>query len=166
MDRECTSEMIHAAKKNGIPDGALRKYAVWCAREVGHLIADPRAQRSLGVAWGYADGLATLDDLTAARREIHEASNPAALAAAFLDGTSSALIAFSRGIFPMPDMSNPEAVYAIDKAYDASRVALWGPDRFLDCVGAAPLLAVDAGADAAKIACKIGQIIDAGGWVD
>jgi len=43
-----------------------RKYAVWCARQVQHLMTDQRSINVLDVAWRHFDGLATDEELTAA----------------------------------------------------------------------------------------------------
>jgi len=43
-----------------------RKYAVWCARQVEHLMDDERSKNSLVVAWDHAEGKATDDELAAA----------------------------------------------------------------------------------------------------
>ena len=44
-----------------------RLYAVWCARQPAHLITDARSLEALDVAERYANGLATDDQLAAAR---------------------------------------------------------------------------------------------------
>jgi hypothetical protein len=41
-----------------------RKYAVWCAYQVRHLMDDQRSIDALDVAYRHADGLATDDDLS------------------------------------------------------------------------------------------------------
>ncbi len=46
--------------------GLWRKYAVWCARQVEHLMTDERSKRALDVAWRYAEGKATNEELDAA----------------------------------------------------------------------------------------------------
>ena len=43
-----------------------RKYAVWCARQVEHLMTDDRSVAALDVAWRHSDGLATDEELAAA----------------------------------------------------------------------------------------------------
>ena len=43
-----------------------RMFAVWCARQVRHLMTDARSFAALDVAWAHANGLATDDDLAAA----------------------------------------------------------------------------------------------------
>jgi hypothetical protein len=47
-------------------DRLWRHYAVWCAREVQHLMTDPRSLNALDVAERYADGDATQEELFAA----------------------------------------------------------------------------------------------------
>jgi len=44
-----------------------RLYAVWCARQVQHLMADPRSLAALDVAERHANGQSTDDELDAAR---------------------------------------------------------------------------------------------------
>ena len=45
----------------------LRLYAVWCARQVQHLMADQRSLDALDVAERFANGEATQEELTNAR---------------------------------------------------------------------------------------------------
>lgn len=45
----------------------MRLYAVWCARQVQHLMKDPRSLAALDVAERYAHGQATDEELAAAR---------------------------------------------------------------------------------------------------
>ena len=44
----------------------IRLYAVWCARQVQHLMSDPRSVAALDVAERYANGAATRDELVSA----------------------------------------------------------------------------------------------------
>ena len=55
----CRAEPQHAKE--------WRLYAVWCARQVQHLMSDPRSVAALDVAERYANGKATADELAAAR---------------------------------------------------------------------------------------------------
>lgn len=43
-----------------------RKFAVWCARQVEHLMTDERSRNALDVAWKHSEGLATNAELAAA----------------------------------------------------------------------------------------------------
>lgn len=47
-------------------DARIRRFAVWCARQVQRLMTDPRSVDALDVAERYADGMATDDELQAA----------------------------------------------------------------------------------------------------
>ena len=55
-----------ATRKGVLDDRTLRKFAVWSARQVQHLMTDPRSIHALDVAERYADGLATYEELAAA----------------------------------------------------------------------------------------------------
>jgi hypothetical protein len=48
-------------------DREIRQYMVWCARQVQHLMTDPRSLNALDVAERFANGLATQEELAAAR---------------------------------------------------------------------------------------------------
>jgi hypothetical protein len=48
-------------------DREIRRFAVWCARQVQHLMKNPRSLSALDVAERYADGLATDEELRTAR---------------------------------------------------------------------------------------------------
>ncbi len=87
-------------------DREIRLYAVWCARQVQHLMNDPRSITALDVAEQYALGLATEAQLAAA-----EAAAEAA-AAAWAVAWDAA-----RG-----------AVWAAVWAADAARGAVWAAD--------------------------------------
>jgi hypothetical protein len=69
-----------------------RKYAVWCARQVEHLMVDQRSQYALDVADRHADGMATDAELAAARdaaRAARDAASAAASAAAWYAGRAA-----------------------------------------------------------------------------
>ena len=88
-------------------DGAIRHYAVWCARQVQHLMTDPRSLAALDVAERYADGLATDEELSAAWDAAWAAARTAAWAAAW-DAARTAAWAAAR---------------------DAARTAAWAAAR-------------------------------------
>ncbi len=67
-------------------DSLWRKYAVWCARQVEHLITDERSKLALDVAWRHSNGEATDEDLVATRDAAWVAAEAAAEAAAGLNG--------------------------------------------------------------------------------
>ena len=60
-----------------------RLYAVWCARQVQHLMTDPRSLAALDAAERHANGEATDEELDAARAAAWDASWAAARAAAW-----------------------------------------------------------------------------------
>jgi hypothetical protein len=62
-------------------DKEIRLYAVWCARQMQHLMKDPRSLAALDVAEAYANGAATDDELEAAEAEARAAAGAAAGAA-------------------------------------------------------------------------------------
>jgi hypothetical protein len=63
-------------------DREARLYAVWCARQVQHLMTYPRLLAALDVAEWYAEGEATGEELTAARVAAWDAARVAAWDAA------------------------------------------------------------------------------------
>lgn len=58
-------------------DNELRLYAVWCARQVQHLMTDQRSINALDVADNYARGKATSEELAAARAAAWAAASDA-----------------------------------------------------------------------------------------
>jgi hypothetical protein len=62
-------------------DKELRLYAVWCARQVRHLMTDPRSLAALDVAEAYAQGNANDDELAAAWDAAWDAARDSAWAA-------------------------------------------------------------------------------------
>ena len=63
-------------------DKEIRLYAVWCARQVQHLMKDPRSLAALDVAEWFANGEATVEELAAAMDAARGAAWGAARAAA------------------------------------------------------------------------------------
>ena len=63
-------------------DKEIRLFAVWCARQVQHLMKDPRSINALDVAERFANGDATKEELEAAFAEAWAAANSEANAAA------------------------------------------------------------------------------------
>ena len=64
-------------------DARIRRYAVWCARQVQHLMTDPRSLAALDVAERHAEGLATDAELDVTRAAAWDAARAAAEAAAW-----------------------------------------------------------------------------------
>ena len=88
-------------------DQQLRLYAVWCARQVQHLMTDPRSLAAIDVAERFAHGKATQNELTAARAAARDAARDAARAAAWAAARDAARAA----------------------ARDAARAAAWAAAR-------------------------------------
>ena len=77
------SWVIWIATLQGVlTDRELRLFAVWCARQVQHLLTDPRSVSAIDVAERYANGEATDEELAAAGDEAWAAAWDAAWAAA------------------------------------------------------------------------------------
>jgi len=63
-------------------DREIRLFAVWCARQVEHLMTDERSKNALTVAEKFANGQATQEELAAAWDAAWAAARDAAWAAA------------------------------------------------------------------------------------
>jgi len=75
--------LIWIATREGVlTDKELRLFAVWCARQVQHLMTDERSINALDVAERHANGCETDEELTAAGGAAWAAAAYAALAAA------------------------------------------------------------------------------------
>ena len=90
-----------------------RLYAVWCARQVQHLMTDPRSIAALDVAERYARGEATDAELGAARDAARPAARDAAGGAAWAAGAAAW------------DAAGAAAWAAADAAWDAAGGAAW-----------------------------------------
>ena len=85
---------FHILESNGLEDAiwAMRSapeynkewrlFAVWCARQVQHLMTDERSINAIDVAERYANGLASLEELEAAFAAAWDAAWAAARSAA------------------------------------------------------------------------------------
>lgn len=122
-------------------DRLWRKYAVWCARQVQHLMTDQRSIDALDVAWRHSDGLATDAELATAWATAGDAAWDAARGAAW----EAARVAAGDA--------------AWDAAWDAAGTAAGGAAR-----GAAGYAAGYAARAAQKT--KLLHILTAGEWVE
>ena len=78
--------LLEILKSNGLEDALwclraldghdreIRLYAVWCARQVQHLMTDPRSLDALDVADAFANGKATKEELDAAMAAARDAA--------------------------------------------------------------------------------------------
>jgi len=92
-------------------DKNLRLFACWCVRQIWHLLTDERSRNAVVVAEKYANGLATDDELAAARAAAWGSAWAAAWGAAW-DAAWAAAWAAARGA-------------AWGAAWDAARAVAW-----------------------------------------
>ena len=118
--------LIWIATRPGVlDDRTLRKFAVWSARQVQHLMADARSIAALDVADRHADGLATDDELAAARAAAWDAAWDAAGAAAGDAARAAAWDAARAAQAARAAAGDAARAAAWDAAWDAARAAAW-----------------------------------------
>ena len=145
-------------------DREIRLYAVWCARQVQHLMTDKRSLDALDVSERFANGLATDEELTAARAaawaaedaedaedaadaawSAEDAAEDAARAAARAAWAASAASLAASAASAASDASDASA--AASAASDAARAA---SDAVSDAVSDAAWAAAFDASDAAQ----------------
>jgi len=120
--------LIWIATREGVlTDKELRLFAVWCARQVQHLMDDQRSINALDVAELHINGFATNEELTAARAAA-DAAWVAAAAAWDADWAAAAARAAawaSSGAYAAAaaDADSAAAAVAARAAADAARAA-------------------------------------------
>ena len=108
-------------------DREIRLYAVWCARQVQHLMTDKRSIDALDVSERFAIGLATDSELNAARAAASAAARAAA--SATWDATWDAASAVASAVASAAarnatwDAARAAARATWDAARDAARAA-------------------------------------------
>ena len=104
-------------------DREIRLFGVWCARQVQHLMTDPRSIAALDVSERFANCNATQEELDAARA----AASDAAWAAAWAGraAASAAASAAARAAWAASDAASAAAWAAAWAARDAARAAAW-----------------------------------------
>ena len=103
-------------------DKDIRLFAVWCARQVQHLMKEQRSLDALDVAEKYALGEATEDELKAARAACDAAASDAAWSAAASDAYWAAVWAASDAALATADVALATADVAdVADAWDAAR---------------------------------------------
>jgi len=100
-----------------------RLFAVWCARQVQHLMKDERSLAALDVAERHANGQATNEELAAARAAAWAAARDAASAAAWDAAWDAAWAAASAAA------SDAAWAAARDAAWAAARDAAWAAEQ-------------------------------------
>ena len=139
----------------------FRMYAIWCAKQVEHLMVDERSKNALVVAQNHALGLATDNELKAAARAAWaaaedvawDAAEDVARAAAGAAGDAARAAAFEAAWDAAWDVAwaaawDDAAWAAGGAARDAARAAAW------DAAAAAAANAAGAAGDAAWDAQK------------
>ena len=144
--------LIWVATRPGcLDDKTLRLFAVWCARQVQHLMTDHRSIAALDVAERYANGEATREELDAALSAAGSASDAAwsaarsaALSSALSAAGSAALSAAGSAAWSAADA----AWSAADAAGSAARSAAGSAAR--SAAGSAALSAAGSAALSAQ----------------
>ena len=104
-------------------DKEIRLYAVWCIRQVQHLVQDPRSLAALDVAERFANGEATEEELA----EVWAAARDAASYAASAKAMTAARDAASAAVW---DAASAAALAAAsDAVWDVTRAAAWDVAR-------------------------------------
>jgi len=108
-------------------DREWRLFAVWCARQVQHLITDQRSHDAINVAERFALGAATKNELDAARDAAWSAVRDAARDVAWSAAWSAALAAAWDVAWDAARGAAWSAAWsaAFDAAWDAARGAAW-----------------------------------------
>jgi len=78
LDVPITDRFWVVLRKELLPEKELRLFAVWCARQVQHLMKDERSLKALDVSEAYAKGEATKGELFIAVNAAWEAARYAA----------------------------------------------------------------------------------------
>ena len=90
LDSNGLNDAIWCLKAVDGCDREIRLYAVWCARQVQHLMTDKRSIDAIDVAERFANGLATENELAAARDAAGDAAGDAEWDAARAAGEAGA----------------------------------------------------------------------------
>lgn len=115
-----------ATREGVLSNKELRSFAVFCARQVQHLMEDTRSINAIDVAERFANGLATNEELAAARDDSWDASDASsdaarAARAAVSDAAWSPWVAARAACAAV----NYAASYACADASYAAREAAW-----------------------------------------
>jgi len=108
-------------------DKEIRLYAVWCARQVQHMMTDPRSLAALDVAERFAIGEATKADLAAAEAAAGDAAGDAArIAAGIATGIAAGIATgIAAGIATGIAADSAERAMAVATAWAAEDSAAW-----------------------------------------
>ena len=78
-----------ATRKDVLDDKSLRLFAVWCCRQVQHLMKDPRSIAAVDAAEQFANGLITVKQSASARNAAYAAAYAAAAVADAADAAAA-----------------------------------------------------------------------------
>lgn len=106
-----------------VSEKLMRLFAVWCARQVQHLMADKRSLDALDIAEQFANGVATLEQLNAASAAAWAAAWDTARDAAWAAAWAAAWDAARAAAWAAARDA------ARDAALDAARDAAWAAAR-------------------------------------
>ena len=134
-------------------DRELRLFAVWCARQVQHLMTDQRSLDALDVAERYANGQATDGELSVAWAAARAAARDSAWSAAGVAAWSAA------GDAAWDAAGAAAWSAAWDAAWAAARAAAWAA-AWAAARDSARAAAWDAARDSARNAAKKAQEIE------
>lgn len=134
-DRAKPEWLIWIATRQGVlSDRELRLFAVWSARQVQHLMTDPRSVAALDVAERHANGEATDDELQAARDAARaaelEAERAAELAAAMVATWAATWVATWAATWAAARVRGAAWGAARGAARDAAWDAAWDAQAF------------------------------------
>jgi len=143
--------LLSILKSNGLDDALWclrvndewsrdsRLFAVWCARQVQHLMKDERSIKAFDVAEKFANGLASEEELSAARDAAWAAAMDAASAVAWYAARDAAWYAASDAASAAARAAARAAAWAAawyaardaasDAARDAARAAAWAAQK-------------------------------------
>ena len=121
LDSNGVEDALWCLRAVGGRDREIRLYAVWCARQVQHLMADQRSINALDVAVRHANGTATDDELAAARAAARAAAWAAAWDAASAAAWAAASAAARDAAWAAASAAARDAAW--DAAWDAARDA-------------------------------------------
>ena len=120
------SWVIWIATLQGVlTDRELRLFAVWCARQVQHLLTDPRSVSAIDVAERYANGEATDEELAAAWAAASDVFWAAASAAERAAASAAAWTAASDVFWAAARAANLAEAWAAANAAARTAQAQW-----------------------------------------
>ncbi len=124
-----------ATRKKVLADQDLRLFAVFCARQVQHLMTDQRSINAINVAEKFANGQATAEQLAAASAAARAAARSGASDAASAAASDAARVGASGAAWAaaMAAVRAVARAAASDAAWYAARAAAWDAAMAAQC---------------------------------